>query len=305
MPPVTPQKQAPKNRHANIIRSDGTPLKVVPLCCPVVSTAPTNGTTSPCPGPSQGTRPIPDTIRFYDPENPEAIAHVKSMFRELLEEMGVQSVTVTRNGQKRLPVGKAKKRAAAIADQQARMSKDDDLMWKVLCFYFTDLPMFICAIKRVIRSVWKTTFDTETLTDFTTYLPASEDHVAACDAGEGEPLQDIIVLDFGKGWENSLWNRIMLERICGLVIAFHKEQSELPDVSEGYIMGELWAMLKRSQEAWARSQLRFLPLKGDFKSADELSHCVNTYHQKRARSIASRSHHQRVRWRLLYFYCYG
>ena len=87
--------------------------------------------------------------------------------------------------------------------------------------------------------------------DFFNYVPASNDLVAAC-CNSGVP-PDVFQLDFGKGWEKSIWNRTILRRIYDDILAVRETEGGwgLPDVSEDYLLGLLYMQLKRSREVWS------------------------------------------------------
>jgi len=92
------------------------------------------------------------------------------------------------------------------------------------------------------------------------YTPANEEDFEACSNGKGSGPGKDMRLDFGKGYSSSRWNRLILKRIYNDIMATHNEQGGwgLPDVSEGYLMGELAGQLKRSQKAWNLVQPHFL-----------------------------------------------
>ena len=55
-------------------------------------------------------------------------------------------------------------------------------------------------------------------------------------------------LDFSKGWEKLWWNTIVLRNLYNFINTKRTKQNGwgLPDVSEEYVMGELWGQLKHS-----------------------------------------------------------
>jgi hypothetical protein len=133
-------------------------------------------------------------------------------------------------------------------------------------------------------------------TDFMLYTPANEEDVEACSDGKGSgPGQDMR-LDFGKGFSSSRWNRLILQRIYNDIVAIRNEHGGwgLPDVSEGYLIGELAGQLKRSQEAWSLVQPRFLAENDAMERPDEVTKRVDTYWTKRIGDVSSRSIRKRV-----------
>lgn len=144
--------------------------------------------------------------------------------------------------------------------------------------------------------MWRNVFNCATAADFSSYTPASDADVAACNAGE-DPPADIMQLDFSKGWERSRWNKIILRRIHQLIVATRAEHGkwEIPDVSEGYLMGQLWGQLKRSREAWVQVQPRFSLESGEIETEDQLAQRIDTQSKRRSHATTSRSRQQRVR----------
>jgi hypothetical protein len=120
--------------------------------------------------------------------------------------------------------------------------------------------------------------------------------VGACNAGTGDvPGQDLR-LDFSRGYFSSRWNRIIINRIFTLIKTARDSQGGwgLPDVSEDYITGELYGQLKRSQEAWALVQPRFLQASGQLEAPEQVVARVQQYYNKRASDSTSRVTRKRV-----------
>jgi hypothetical protein len=103
-------------------------------------------------------------------------------------------------------------------------------------------------------------------------------------------------LDFSRGYSTSRWNTSILQRIYNLILAARERHGGwgLPDVSDGYIMGILQGQLKRSQEAWAMVQPRFLPLAGEMEAQDQVETRVRRYCTKRMSEVSGRSLRKRV-----------
>jgi hypothetical protein len=90
------------------------------------------------------------------------------------------------------------------------------------------------------------------------YTPAPQNQVTACNKG-ALIADDILELDFGKGYEKSCWNSIILGRLLEKIMELRTEAGGwgLPDGPEEYLMGLLQNHLKQSHEAWAKPQPRF------------------------------------------------
>jgi hypothetical protein len=123
-----------------------------------------------------------------------------------------------------------------------------------------------------------------------------EEDVQACNIGNGGGPGVDLRLDFSRGYLTSRWNRIILERVYRVISDSRKQQNgwNLPDVSEEYIMGELYGQLKRAQEAWALVQPRFLPHCGQLESPEQVTKRVESYYSKRVTESGSRALRMRV-----------
>ena len=89
---------------------------------------------------------------------------------------------------------------------------------------------------------------------------------------------------------------MILQRIYNDIVAIRNEHGGwgLPDVSKGYLIGELAGQLKRSQEAWSLVQPRFLAENDAMEKPEEVTKRVDTYWTKRIGDISSRSIRKRV-----------
>jgi hypothetical protein len=144
--------------------------------------------------------------------------------------------------------------------------------------------------------VWRCIYESNTSTNFAKYTPAAEDKVRTCNKGKSDP-GDSKQLDFGKGWAKSRWNTRILQNIYDAMIIARAEQGSwgVPAVSEGYVMGELFGQLKRSQEAWVQVQPRFSLMTGNIETEDQQLERVTNDTVRRSQAAASRGHHKRVR----------
>ena len=149
-------------------------------------------------------------------------------------------------------------------------------------------------MKDTIRQFWRQRYNTRTADNFFDYVPASNDLVAAC-CNSGVP-PDVFQLDFGKGWEKSIWNRTILRRIYDDILAVRETEGGwgLPDVSEDYLLGLLYMQLKRSREVWSRMQPRYLSDSSRGETTQEVAEQVIGQTDRRYQANSSRSRRQRV-----------
>jgi hypothetical protein len=146
-----------------------------------------------------------------------------------------------------------------------------------------------------VRNVWRDTYRFHAAADFVDYTPAPLDQVAACN--EGAPVaDDTLQLDFGKGYEKSRWNFIILGRLLEKMMDMRTQAGGwgLPDVSDGYLMGLLQNRLKQCREAWARPQPRFSSAHGRFETEEEALDRASHNETVRFASSASQSRRQMV-----------
>lgn len=149
--------------------------------------------------------------------------------------------------------------------------------------------------KDVVRQFWRQRYNTRTADDFFDYIPASNDLVAACRNSSSVP-SDVFQLDFGKGWEKSIWNRTILRRISNDILTECETDGGwgLPDVSEDYLLGLLYLQLKRSREAWSRMQPRLLSDNSRGETAQEAAERVIGQTNQRYQTNSYRSRRKRV-----------
>lgn len=103
------------------------------------------------------------------------------------------------------------------------------------------------------------------------------------------------VLDFNKGWERSRWNKLVLHRIYEQVLLRSREDGwNVPNVSEEYLVGELYGQLKRAREAWSRVQPRYQPSTGRLETAEEVMERIEATNTQRLGSVGSRARRERV-----------
>ncbi|KAK7056077.1 hypothetical protein R3P38DRAFT_2850331 [Favolaschia claudopus] len=135
-------------------------------------------------------------------------------------------------------------RSQAIQKQKVHISKKKDLMWKA-----------------VIRDLWRTQYGRKRAVDFQHYTPVDVEEVQLCNQGIKGPLPQEYALDFSEGYNTSIWNATIIQKLAARVKAAHEDDWQLPKVSDEYIAAHLYGHLKRSQEQWKRRQPRFLPEK--------------------------------------------
>jgi hypothetical protein len=211
-----------------------------------------------------------------DLQNPQSQELVRAIVEEVLKRLGHSETQVEGRRTKR---SNRKSKRNAIKAQQALISPEQDLWWK-----------------SAIREVWKNVHGTTEAKDFASYIPANEAEVELCNEGGGlGPGQDLR-LDFGHGYTSSRWNRMILRRIYDEIMAVRAQHGGwgLPDVSEGYIMGELEGQLKRSQEAWAMVQPRISHETGELETPDQLATRIELYTRRRMANVGGRALRQRV-----------
>lgn len=132
------------------------------------------------------------------------------------------------------------------------------------------------------------------MSDFSVYSPAPEDAVADCEIEMTDP-GNTWVLDFNKGWERSRWNKLILRRICTQVILKSREDVwNVPNVSEEYLMGELYGQVKRAREAWLQVQPRYQSTTGRLETMEDVRKRVEAQNAHRLDSAGSRARRDRV-----------
>jgi hypothetical protein len=146
-------------------------------------------------------------------------------------------------------------------------------------------------IQQAIHEVWRRIFNVSTTEDFTSYVPADGEVVNACNGRRGPGPGPDMRLYFGFGYSGCTWNRLILQEICNQIQALWNEHNgwDLPDVSVGYLMGELHGWLKRSQEAWARVQPCYLHQSGKMETPEQVVEHVQLYYKKPMADVGGRS----------------
>lgn len=103
------------------------------------------------------------------------------------------------------------------------------------------------------------------------------------------------VLDFNKGWERSRWNKLVLRRIYEQVLLRSREDGwSVPNVSEEYLVGELYGQLKRAREAWSQAQPRYQSGTGRLETAEEVMERIEATNTQQLGSVGSRARRERV-----------
>lgn len=106
---------------------------------------------------------------------------------------------------------------------------------------------------------------------------------------------DTWVLDFNKGWEQSRWNKLILRRIYEQLLLRSREDGwSVPNVSEEYLMGELYGQVKRAREAWSLVQPRYQSSTGKLETIEEVTKRVEDANAQRLGSVGSRARREQV-----------
>ncbi|RDB18866.1 hypothetical protein Hypma_014530 [Hypsizygus marmoreus] len=189
----------------------------------------------------------------FNPNDPQNMETMKAIIGEAIKQIGVGEVTST----KRRRSAVRTRVAAGIKEQQAKMTKVADKDWKA--------------------------------NDYRLQLHRHEEVAAFEEGGEGPG--DSGKLDFNKGWENSRWNKTVLRKVYDKIIAACRIDGgwNLPDVSEEYVMGELWGHLKQGREAWSKVQSRYLFATKKLETPQEVMLQVGTSTTMKMKSAASRA----------------
>ncbi|KAJ7018624.1 hypothetical protein C8F04DRAFT_1198759, partial [Mycena alexandri] len=133
--------------------------------------------------------------------------------------------------------------------------------------------------KRGMRETWRNTFETSCADDFQGYEPISQDRVEACRTGGAGPALGEYTLDFGEGYQTSLWNKKIIARI-GLFPRRREASGNgwgLPPVSRVYVEEQFAGQLKRSQQAWALWQPRFMQTELRYETSAEATARAQAY----------------------------
>ncbi|KAK6988826.1 hypothetical protein R3P38DRAFT_2572887 [Favolaschia claudopus] len=225
----------------------------------------------PLPGPSSG----PNDNEPDSDSATERYKHTKGVVEDILEEMGFKSAIKKKKG------GKAKRGNALyrqdILAQQATLTREEDLDYK-----------------KGLRVLFHGLTSTVVSEDFKNYVPAPADLVLQFNNGEGGSFPSSTQLDFGTGFMSSLWN-------VKIIAVWRKtfqdkrtaENWPVPVVSDGYVQGLLFGILKDCHEAWARWQPRWLKLEGRPETAAEVRARMAAYLAKRKGQTNNRTKKQR------------
>lgn len=109
---------------------------------------------------------------------------------------------------------------------------------------------------------------------------------------------DTWILDFNKGWDRSRWNKLILRRMYEQILLKSREDGwSVPNVSQDYLMGELYGQVKRAREAWSHVQPRYQSSTGGMETAEEVMKRVETMNGQRLGSAGSRARRERVSWK--------
>ncbi|KAJ7231867.1 hypothetical protein B0H12DRAFT_1239830 [Mycena haematopus] len=183
-------------------------------------------------------------LEGLDLTDDQSIARVTDIVRQVLAGIGVVQTEVKDDSKTKKKRGPSQ-RAVEVKAQQAVLTGEQDLLYK-----------------SGLRELWRTTYGIDTAEGFKDYCPTHLDLVAVCDNGGDGPAPSDYSLDFGGGYQSSLWNKAVIGK---LVASFQmaRDASDdlwgLPKVSDAYLVGELYGHLKRSQQAWALWRPRLLP----------------------------------------------
>ncbi|KAG6860058.1 hypothetical protein C0991_012292 [Blastosporella zonata] len=193
--------------------------------------------------------------------------HIKAIVEEALRQLGVKEATVERK-RKYSP---RSQRAKALEEQKAFITAEQDHLWK-----------------RIIRSHWKATFKIDSFEDFAQYEPASEAIVEMFEEKGDEGIRPD-KLDFGKGFEQSRWNNVILMRIRDELL-----NDEEMEISPEYVMACLSNQLRRARKIWRKVQARYNSRSGRLETEEEMLTRVNDAAKARLAAAGSRSCRKRV-----------
>ncbi|KAJ7807011.1 hypothetical protein B0H14DRAFT_3765388 [Mycena olivaceomarginata] len=260
-PAMRPEFCSPATREQRsierMIRTSNGRIPVIPL-------------QPPSPVPESAGPSIPTTI--FDDNSPDARRQATDFIREVLKGMNIVEVVQTGKGKKAKRYGT--KMALAVKDQQANMSKEEDLSYKW-----------------GLRELWDLYTNTVHAVDFRHYVPVEADAVDRCNEGYEGPSENEFTLDFGQGFMTSLWNKTIIQKLRKIFLEKRAEGLgwNLANVTEEYVEGELYGQLQRSQQEWARWQPRFLPLLGRQENEAEIRARVERYqgHRQTPSTVAA------------------
>ncbi|KAJ7253300.1 hypothetical protein B0H12DRAFT_1071439, partial [Mycena haematopus] len=193
-----------------------------------------------------------------DVDEPGLVDFITKIVLDVLRQEGVLMQNSTKGRRPKRALGI---RGMDIKAQQAKMSKEDDILWK-----------------RGIRAVWRQKYSSDTAADFGKYQPATDDQ------GIAGPDDNDYTLDFSPGWKTCMWNATIMDRFTELMQASRQQSQDgwgLPDVSNAYITGEFYNHLKQSQEAWALWRPRVVLETMELETASQIAARVQAAKAKR------------------------
>ncbi|KAJ7037646.1 hypothetical protein C8F04DRAFT_1256865 [Mycena alexandri] len=217
---------------------------------------------------------IPEEAVNFDPKEPSSVEAMTALIRQVIGELNIQEVQV---GGKTARV--PSKGAQAVKEQQAKMTAEEDGLYK-----------------RSLRETWRSTFETTCSEDFQGYEPVSADRVEACRTGGAGPRPGEFILDFGAGYAKSLWNRKTMRAVVDCFLAAREASGNgwgLPPVSRVYVEEQFAGQLKRSQQAWAIWQPRFMQTELRYETSEEATARAQGYVAKRMVKVNNTSNKTR------------
>lgn len=133
------------------------------------------------------------------------------------------------------------------------------------------------------------------MADFALYDPAPPAAVQAFETGPHGP-NDQNVLDFGKGFEKSRWNKVILKKFVDNLLEERREDGswDISDVSNQYLLALFYGQLKRSRESWRQVQNHPIIDEGRMETTAEVAERIDEYTIQRLAMVGSRSRRERV-----------
>ncbi len=116
------------------------------------------------------------------------------------------------------------------------------------------------------------------MADFALYDPAPPATVQAFETVQMVP-NDQNVLDFGRGYEKSRWNKVILKKFVEDLLEERREDGswDISDVSNQYLLALFYGQLKRSREAWRQVQNRPLIDEGRMETTAEIAERIDEH----------------------------
>ncbi|KAK6974099.1 hypothetical protein R3P38DRAFT_2571761, partial [Favolaschia claudopus] len=146
-----------------------------------------------------------------------------------------------------------------------------------------------------IRDLWRKQYGRKRAVDFHNYIPVDVEEVRLCNQGIKGPLPQEYALDFSEGYNTSIWNATIIQKLAVRVKAAHEDDWQLPEVSNDYIAAHLYGHLKRSQEQWKRRQPRFLPEKQALETdLEAILRCKDSKQREADRAVSRSSKQQKL-----------